>query len=53
MLGIKLTHSAPGRPMGRGKIERAFETIQQQFLVEVTGDDAASGPAPGARAWRS
>ncbi len=40
MLGIKLTHSAPGRPMGRGKIERVFETIQQQFLVEVTGDDA-------------
>ena len=40
VLGIKLTHSAPGRPMGRGKIERAFETIQQQFLVEVTGDDA-------------
>ena len=40
MLGIKLTHSQPGRPMGRGKIERVFETIQQQFLVEVTGDDA-------------
>ena len=40
VLGIKLTHSAPGRPMGRGKIERAFETIQRQFLVEVTGDDA-------------
>jgi putative transposase len=39
VLGIKLTHSAPGRPMGRGKIERAFETIQQQFLVEVTGDE--------------
>jgi putative transposase len=40
VLGIKLTHSAPGRPMGRGKIERVFETIQQQFMVEVTGDDA-------------
>ena len=39
-LGIKLTHSQPGRPMGRGKIERAFETVQQQFLVEVTGDEA-------------
>ena len=39
VLGIKLTHSAPGRPMGRGKIERVFETIQQQFLVEVTGDE--------------
>ncbi len=39
VLGIKLTHSAPGRPMGRGKIERVFETIQQQFPVEVTGDE--------------
>ena len=38
VLGITLTHSQPGRPMGRGKIERVFETIQQQFLVEVTGD---------------
>ena len=27
--------------MGRGKVERAFETVQQQFLVEVTGDEAA------------
>ena len=26
--------------MGRGKVERVFETIQQQFLAEVTGDDA-------------
>ena len=26
--------------MGRGKIERVFETIQQQFLAEVAGDDA-------------
>jgi putative transposase len=40
VLGVKLTHSAPGRPMGRGKIERVFGVIQQQFLVEVAGDDA-------------
>src|SRR5439155_122103 len=39
VLGITLTHSAPGRPMGRGKIERVFETIQQQFPAEVTGDE--------------
>ena len=38
-LGAKLVHSQPGRPMGRGKVERAFETVQQQFLVEVTGDE--------------
>jgi putative transposase len=36
-LGIKLTHSAPGRPQGRGKIERAFRTVRDQFLVEITG----------------
>jgi putative transposase len=49
VLGIKLTHSAPGRPMGRGKIERVLETIQQQFLVEVTGtgDDPARHPVAG------
>jgi putative transposase len=37
ILGIRLTHSTPGRPQGRGKIERFFETTRSQFLVEVTG----------------
>jgi putative transposase len=37
VLGIKLTHSTPGRPQGRGKIERLFETVRAQFLVEITG----------------
>ena len=36
-LGIKLVHSTPGRPQGRGKIERVFRTVREQFLVEVTG----------------
>ena len=40
VLGIKLVHSQPGKPAGRGKIEKVFQTIQQQFLVEVTGDQA-------------
>jgi len=35
VLGIRLTHSAPGRPQGRGKIERFFRTLRSQFLVEV------------------
>ena len=26
-LGIKLVHSTPGRPQGRGKIERLFRTV--------------------------
>lgn len=37
VLGIRLTHSTPGRPEGRGKIERLFETVRGQFLVEITG----------------
>jgi putative transposase len=37
VLGAKLTHSTPGRPEGRGKIERLFETVRGQFLVEITG----------------
>lgn len=37
-LGIRVTHSAPGEPEGRGKIERMFETVRGQFLVEVHGD---------------
>jgi len=39
-LGIKLVHSTPGRPQGRGKIERFFRTVREQFLVELTGPAA-------------
>jgi putative transposase len=41
-LGIKLVHSTPGRPQGRGKIERFFRTVRDQFLVEITGEAAAA-----------
>ncbi|WP_082392869.1 DDE-type integrase/transposase/recombinase [Nocardia arizonensis] len=34
-LGVRLIHSTPGRPQGRGKIERVFRTVRDQFLVEV------------------
>jgi hypothetical protein len=34
-LGIRLVHSKPGQPAGRGKIERAFRTVREQFLVEI------------------
>src|SRR5262249_57768846 len=40
-LGIKLVHSAPGRPEGRGKIERFFRTVRDQFLAELTSEAAA------------
>jgi putative transposase len=39
-LGIKIVHSMPGRPEGRGKIERFFRTVRQEFLVEI-GEDIA------------
>jgi putative transposase len=34
VLNIRLIHSRPGRPEGRGKIERAFRTVREQLLVE-------------------
>jgi putative transposase len=39
VLGIRLIHSRPGKPEGRGKIERFFRTVREQFLVEA-GDGA-------------
>jgi len=45
-LGILISHSPPYRPEGRGKIERFFETVRGQFLVEISPDGK---PAPGRR----
>jgi putative transposase len=45
-LGIRLVHSAPGRPQGRGKIERFFNTVDGQFLAEVA-PAGGEGPAGG------
>jgi putative transposase len=42
-LGIRLIHSTPGRPQGRGKIERFFRTVREQFLVELTGEPDQTG----------
>ncbi|MFQ4149722.1 DDE-type integrase/transposase/recombinase [Arthrobacter sp. LAPM80] len=49
-LGIKLVHSAPYRPQGRGKIERFFNTVTSQFLGEITVTDTPMlpGTAPEA-----
>ena len=44
-LGIKITHSAPGRPEGRGKIERFFRVVREEFLVEI--GDGCRGRGPG------
>lgn len=40
VLGIRLIHSRPGQPAGRGKIERFFRTVRDQFLVELATPDA-------------
>jgi putative transposase len=42
-LGIRLTHSKPYRPQGRGKIERFFNTVTSQFLTEITTVDTKTG----------
>lgn len=34
-LGIRLTHSLPYRPMGRGKVERLFQFVDSSFRPEV------------------
>jgi transposase InsO family protein len=46
-LGIRLVHSAPHRPQGRGKIERFFRTVREQFLVELTDTTAEELAAAG------
>jgi putative transposase len=42
-LGIKLVHSTPGRPQGRGKIERFFRDVNSEFVVEIAAGDGAPG----------
>jgi putative transposase len=36
-LKMRLTHSIPGQPRGRGRIERFFLTVQQLLLCELPG----------------
>jgi putative transposase len=42
-LGIAWVHSTPGRPQGRGTIERFFRTVEHEFCVEIAGVDGAPG----------
>jgi putative transposase len=42
-LGISLVHSTPGRPQGRGKVERFFRTVGDEFCVEIAATDGAPG----------
>jgi putative transposase len=36
ILGARLVHSRPGQPEGRGKIERFFRTVRDDFEIEAT-----------------
>ena len=45
VLDIRIVHSEPGRPQGRGKIERLNRTVRDQFLVEI--DTAGPGVSGG------
>ena len=53
VLGIRLVHSRPGRPQGRGKIERFFRTLREQFLIEAQRREDLSLPELNRllRAW--
>lgn len=42
-LAIKLVHSQPHRPEGRGKIERFFRTVNGEFTVEIASGDVDPG----------
>jgi len=42
-LGIRLIHSKPGQPEGRGKVERFFRTVREQFLIELAVPGALAG----------
>jgi putative transposase len=46
-LGIKLVHSAPGRPQGRGKVERFFRTVNGEFVVEIAAGEGKAGRQVG------
>jgi putative transposase len=43
-LGIRLVHSKPGKPWSRGKVERMFRTLQQDFEagLRLPGQGAGS-----------
>jgi putative transposase len=46
-LKIRLIFSLPGKPRGRGRIERFFSTINEMFLCELDGYAPAGGAMRG------
>jgi putative transposase len=43
-LKIRLVFSLPGKPRGRGRVERFFETVNQRFLADLPGYAPAGQP---------
>jgi putative transposase len=46
-LKMRLAHSIPGEPRGRGRIERFFQTVQHMLLCELPGYAPPQGPVRG------
>jgi len=46
-LKIRLIFSTPGKPRGRGRIERFFSSVDEMFLCELDGYAPAGGRARG------
>ena len=46
-LKIRLVFSIPGKPRGRGRIERFFSTVNEMFLCELNGYAPAGGAVRG------
>jgi putative transposase len=46
-LKIRLVFSIPGKPRGRGRIERFFSTVNEMFLCELDGYAPAGGVVRG------
>ena len=46
-LKIRLVFSVPGKPRGRGRIERFFLTVNEMFLCELDGYAPAGGAVRG------
>jgi putative transposase len=46
-LQIRLVFSIPGKPRGRGRIERFFSTVSEMFMCELDGYAPAGGAVRG------
>ena len=50
-IGILITHSAPYQPEGRGKVERWFRSLREQFLANLDRGVALSLEQLNERLW--